>query len=178
MTNDFDKLSQLGRLGANDWDKITLRATALMAGGQFGCSESLLLAFRETLGADYLPPAAVAMSSSFRGGMGGAGCACGALSAGQMLLGSVFGYQGDADGRQDPGRVKKARGLYRELHDRFQEINKSACCRLLLEGLPPHSRESREKCTGLVRTAAALAGGIIAREVAAEESAPDPGQQF
>lgn len=176
MTNDQDRLRRLGRIDANDWDKITLRSAALMAAGKFGCSESLLLAFQEVLGPDYLPPATVALSSSFRGGMGGAGCACGALSAGQMVLGSVFGYQGDAEGRQDPDQVKKARELYRELHDRFQEMNKSACCRLLLEGLTPHSRESREKCIGLVRTAAALAGGIIAREAATEESAPDSGQ--
>jgi C_GCAxxG_C_C family probable redox protein len=171
MNTGQDKLRQLGRLDADDWDKITLRSAALMAGGKFGCSESLLLAFQEALGSDYLPEAAVAMSSSFRGGMGGAGCACGALSAGQMVLGSVFGYQGDAEGQQNPDQVKKARELYRELHDRFQEMNKSACCRLLLEGLTPHSRESREKCTGLVRSVAALAGGIIAREVATEESA-------
>jgi len=174
MNTGQDKLRQLGRLDANDWDKITLRSAALMAGGKFGCSESLLLAFQEALGPDYLPEAAVAMSSSFRGGMGGAGCACGALSAGQMVLGSVFGYQGDAEGRQDQDTVKKTRELYRELHDRFQEMNKSVCCRLLLENISPHSRESREKCTGLVRTAAALAGGIIAREAAAEKTVSIP----
>lgn len=176
MNNGEDRLRQLGRLDGNDWDKITLRAAALMAAHKFGCSESLLLAFQEILGPEYLPPAAVAMSSSFRGGMGGAGCACGALSAGQMVLGSVFGYNGDAEGQQDSEAVKKSRELYRELHDRFRDINKSACCRVLTEGLAPHSPESREKCTGLVKAAAALTGGIIAREAAREQPASDLNQ--
>ena len=153
-------------LNSEDWARITARATALMAGHKFGCSEAVMLAFQETLGRELLPPAAVALASAFRGGMGGAGCTCGALAAGQMVLGSIFGYHGDGEGQQDPEKVKAARQLYQELHDLFKKSHKSTCCRLLTKGLAPNSPESREKCAALAGSAAALTGGLIAREAA------------
>ena len=161
---DNEKLRHTAKLTAADWDKTTDRAEHLMAGHKFGCSEALLLAFQEILGTNLLPPAAVAMSGSFRGGMGGAGCACGALAAGQMVLGAVFGYYGDAEGRQEPETVKQARDLYREFHDRFREVNGASCCRSLTKGLALEAPERRARCTEIVRAAAALTGGLIARE--------------
>ncbi len=159
-------LRKLAQLSGEDWDRITRRAGDLMAGHRFGCSEALMLAFQEAFGPELLPPAAVAMSSSFRGGMGGAGCTCGALAAGQMVLGSVFGYRGQADGAQDPETVKRARALFKELHDRFRETNQATCCRVLTKGLDHDSPERKENCARLVRVAAALTGGLIAREAA------------
>lgn len=159
-------LRRLAQIPGEDWDRITQRAGGLMAGHKFGCSEALLLAFQEAFGEDLLPPAAVAMSSSFRGGMGGAGCTCGALAAGQMVLGSVFGYHGNADGAQDPETVKRARALFKELHDRFKETSKATCCRALTKGMDHDSPERKENCNRLVRVAAGLTGGIIAREAA------------
>lgn len=159
-----ERLKPLARLSAGDWDKITVRAEELMGGHHFGCSEALVLAFQEKLGEGLLPQAAVSLASAFRGGFGGAGCTCGALCGGEMVLGAVFGYQGDAGGRQDPAEVAHARSLYKELHDRFREINRSSCCRVLTKDVTPGSPEAKAKCTRLVKIASALAGGIIARE--------------
>ncbi|UQZ91282.1 hypothetical protein C4J81_16225 [Deltaproteobacteria bacterium Smac51] len=135
-----------------------------MASHRFGCSEALLLAFQETFGTRYIPQAAVAMSSAFRGGMGGGGCTCGALAGGQMVLGSVFGYRGNADGEQDKESTAKARALFKELHDRFRDMHKSTCCRVLTKGLAHDAPERKAQCEQLVKAAAGLAGGIIARE--------------
>ncbi len=163
---DNERLRQTAKLGAADWDKISRRAEALMAGHKFGCSEAVVLAFQETLGEYLLLKSAVAMASSFRGGLGGASCLCGALAAGEMVLGSVFGYDGDAEGQQNPDEVKKCRALYQELHDRFREANKAACCRVLTKGLEHDSPERKSQCSRLVRMTAALTGGIIARQAA------------
>ena len=161
-----ERLKILARLNKDDWDNITARAESLMAAHRFGCSEILLMAFQEKLGEELLPGAAVSMASAFRGGFGGAGCTCGVLSGGAMVLGAVFGYQGDANGEQDPENVARTRAIYKELHDRFREMNKSACCRVLTKGLAPGSPEAKAKCAILVKNGAALVGSIIAREIA------------
>lgn len=159
------RLRRAGKLSAADWDKMAIRAESLMTGHKFGCSEAVLISFMEIF-EDYFSEAAVAMSSAFRGGMGGAGCTCGALAAGQMVLGAFFGYHGNAAGEQNPDAVKKARALYNEMHDRFREMNKATCCRVLTKGMEHNSDERKAQCARLVRTAAAIAGGIIARESA------------
>jgi len=162
--NGNEKLSLAGKLQASDWDKITARAEALMHEHKFGCSESLLLAFQEVLGEGVLPPSAVAMASAFRGGMGGAGCVCGALAGAEMVMGAFFGYYGQADGRQDPEQTKKSRDLFKELHDEFRRANGATCCRSLTKNLSPGSPERNGKCSTLTRSAAFLAGGLIARQ--------------
>ncbi len=160
-------LKNLGRLSAAKWDRAVQRAGELMDSHHFGCSEALILAFQEPLG-EYLPDAAVAAASAFRGGLGGAGCLCGALAAGQMILGAVFGYRGGPQGgaERDQEAVARARALFKELHDRFRDEHKATCCRVLTKGLSHEAPERREKCKHLVQSAAALASGIIAREAA------------
>ena len=171
-----EKLRSAAELDAADWDKVVSRAEALMASHKFGCSEALLLAFQETLGEEMLPRAAVSMASAFRGGLGGSGCLCGALAAGEMVLGSVFGYEGDANGVQDPEAVKKSRLLFKELHDRFRERFKASCCRVLTKGMDHASPERKTQCTNLVKMTSALTSGIIAREVLvlAARATPNP----
>ena len=161
--NGNERLRRAAKLSAADWDKMAVRAESLMAGHKFGCSEAVVLTFKEMF-EDYFSEAAVAMSSAFRGGMGGAGCVCGALAGGQMVLGAFFGYHGDATGEQNPEEVKKARVLYNEMHDRFRELNKAACCRVLTKGMDHSSPERKAQCARLVKTAVGIAGGIIARE--------------
>lgn len=136
-----------------------------MAGHKFGCSEAVVLAFRESF-PDHVPSVAVAASSAFRGGMGGAGCTCGALAAGQIILGLFFGYHGDANGEQDPENVKKSRTLYKELHDRFVQANGAACCRVLTKGLDSTSPVRKNGCLSFVRQTSEVVGEIIARETA------------
>jgi C_GCAxxG_C_C family probable redox protein len=165
MTNNI--LKALGHVSAADWDKTIKKAGELMDSHHFGCSEAMVLAFQEPL-RDYLPNAVVAAASSLRGGMGGAGCVCGALAGGQMLLGAVFGYRGTVEGgaERDKEATAKARTLFKELHDRFRDEHKATCCRVLTKGLKHDSPERQENCKKLVKSAAALAGGIIAREAA------------
>lgn len=160
-------LKDLGRLSAAEWDKAVKQAEKLMESHHFGCSESVLLAFQEPLGA-CLPPAVIAASTSFRGGMGGAGCLCGALAGGQMLLGAVFGYHGTIESgpTRDQEAAARARTLAKELHDRFRDEHKATCCRVLTKGMDHNSPDRQAHCKRLVQSAAALAGRIIAREAA------------
>ncbi len=164
MTEKNERLNKLAAVTPEAWEAAARRAEALMAAHRFGCSECLMLAFQETLGPDQLPPTAVAMASAFRGGLGGAGCLCGALAAAEMILSSVFGYHSGPDGQQDLETVKHSRALNQELHNRFREANRSTCCRVLTDGLTPHSPESLRHCTGLVLSAARLLGEILTRE--------------
>lgn len=130
--------------------------------GKFGCSESVMLAFREAL-PGLVPEAAVAMSSTFRGGQG-SGCLCGALAAAQMVLGAAFGYRGTAGGEPDSERSAKCAQLAKELHDAFKGRNKSTCCRVLTHGLAKGSPELQANCQGLVESATSLVCDILARE--------------
>jgi C_GCAxxG_C_C family probable redox protein len=160
-------LKELGRLSAADWDKTTKRAEKLMASHNFGCSEAIILAFQTAM-PEYIPDALVAASTALRGGMGGAGCVCGALAGGQMVLGAVFGYRGGLEGgaTRDVEAAAKIRTLSKELHDRFREEHKAACCRILTKGLEHNSPERQENCKRLVTNVATLTGCIIAREAA------------
>ncbi|MDL2260200.1 C-GCAxxG-C-C family protein [Deltaproteobacteria bacterium OttesenSCG-928-K17] len=160
-------LGQAAAISADEWNGVTFRAGELMDSHKFGCSESVVLSFQEALGREILPPQAVAIASAFRGGLGGAGCLCGALAGGQIVLGSLFGYHGDADGQQDAEAVKLGRQLSKELHDRFRDQHKAVCCRVLTKGLTRGSPEAKAQCAALVRTTARLAGDIIAREATA-----------
>lgn len=166
MMNNENMLKRAAALSAADWDKTVLRAGEMMDAHKFGCSECLLLAFQEALGQDVLPPQTVAAASAFRGGLGGAGCLCGALAGAQVVLGVFFGYYGGADDEQNKEQAQNGRLLSKELHDRFRDKHKASCCRVLKKGLTTGSPQAKEKCAALVRTAAALTRDILAREAA------------
>jgi C_GCAxxG_C_C family probable redox protein len=108
--------------------------------GQFYCSEAIMQAFREAVQED-IPAGAVAMASGFPVGMGGAGCMCGTIAGGTMVLGLAFGRTVPGD----PG-VKKAMLRTRQLTDHFKEKNRSACCRILTSCVTMESAEQMEQC--------------------------------
>lgn len=108
--------------------------------GQFYCSEAIMQAFREAV-QEEIPVSAVAMASGFPVGMGGAGCMCGTIAGGAMVLGLAFG-------RTTPGAsgVKKAMQRTQQLTDYFKGINRSACCRILTSCVAMESAEQMEQC--------------------------------
>ncbi|MCX5811128.1 MAG: C-GCAxxG-C-C family protein [Proteobacteria bacterium] len=114
-------------------DALVLRhkAEVLYRSGQFLCSEAILYTFNEALG-NPLPREAVRLASGFPVGMGAigvGGCTCGALAAGIMVLGMVYG-------RSNPGdEAPLVLGKAQELHDWFKSEKRSTCCRVLIHGL-------------------------------------------
>lgn len=119
----------------------------------FSCSEALVGTFVEKL---ELPVSrdVIKMASGFSGGMGHAGCTCGALSGGVMALGFLFGR---CDLEAD---AMETRAFAKELHDHFKEAigKKVICCRLLTKGLNLQKGEHKNQCVDYV--------GIVAKKAA------------
>lgn len=122
------------------------------------CSESVIYAIRKDLDPD-IPAGLIAASSGFPWGMGGAGCTCGALAGGVMLLGHYFG-------RTEPkgAEYAKCQKLTREYHDAFCECAGHACCGAIISGMDKNSDERKAKCTGIVEFAVTKTAAMILRE--------------
>lgn len=90
----------------------------------FNCAESVFRAYLDILPHSFSPEAA-RLASTFGGGLGRAGCSCGALTGSEMVLAMLTGRDSPSD---DLNRVYQLSG---ELHDRFKEKFGSTCCRIL-----------------------------------------------
>lgn len=130
------------------------------------CAETVFRAIMQASGRD-CPVEILKMASPFGRGMGGSGCACGALVGGQMAIGVFFGrdkYTGTA-----PDICGKASQL---LHERFKKQNGATCCRILHKGQPFGTKEQFDSCCERTLKAAELAASVIT-EVAVNGSAQD-----
>lgn len=90
----------------------------------FNCAEAIVRAFRDLLDAG-LSDDAVRMASGFGGGLGHAGCLCGALSGATMVLGMLQGRTTPQESREP------VYASAHEFHGRFKEKFGSTCCRVL-----------------------------------------------
>ncbi len=99
----------------------------------YNCAESIFLAFRDWLGMD-VPGEMVRALTGFGGGLGHAGCACGALTGSAVVLGLLRGRT-SAEESRDPAYT-----LARDFHDRFEANFGSTCCR----SLNPHPFDTKE----------------------------------
>ncbi|HZK83320.1 MAG TPA: C-GCAxxG-C-C family (seleno)protein [Desulfosporosinus sp.] len=92
--------------------------------GGLNCSEAIVHTFNEMLN-NPLNSDALKMATGFGGGLGHAGCMCGALTSSVMILG-LF------KGRVDPGTSREpAYDLANEFHNRFVNEYEATCCRVL-----------------------------------------------
>ena len=106
----------------------------------FNCAEAIVRTGGELLGVK-LDEQTLRMATGFGGGIGHAGCVCGALAASVMVLGLV-------QGRLDPSEdLEKAYALSSEFHRRFQEKFGATCCR----ALNPHEFGTREHMLNCVK---------------------------
>ena len=90
----------------------------------YNCAESIFLAFRELV-APELDAGLVRMVTGFGGGLGHAGCMCGALSSAEMIIGLFKGRTSNQEDREPSYNAA------REFHDLFQERFGGTCCRVL-----------------------------------------------
>ncbi len=136
-------------------EQIGDRAENLFRSRQFMCAESVLLAVSKGLGHDIPEETAIALAAPFSDGMGGSGCTCGALSGGIMSVGLCLG------GGKAPGERKKARQFSRELHIRFTDRYRSACCRVLSKAVrEDHSRHFHH-CAAITGETAKMTARLI-----------------
>ncbi len=104
----------------------------------YNCAESIFLAFRDWLGLE-APRETVRGFTGLGGGLGQAGCMCGALTGSAVVLGLV-------KGRSDSGESRDmVYALTREFHDRFESNFGNTCCRVL-NTHPFDSREHLRNC--------------------------------
>ncbi len=119
----------------------------------YSCSESVVQAcIDEGICSEELLPCA----TTFSAGMS-SGCACGAVSAAQMVLGYVYG-RNNRYNNQVFAREKAA-----ELVEKFRKENKVTCCRILSSGYEGSAK--KEHCSKFVADVCSILEDLIKVEV-------------
>ncbi len=135
----------------------------------YNCAEAILRAFNTALGLG-LGDKALRLAAGFGGGIGHAGCVCGALAASIMVLGALQGRDDSAGSRESAYRAGGA------FHDKFSGKFGGACCR----ALNPHPFETREHLSGCLKITGQTAGLLmdyIAENGLARKNADREGDQ-
>ena len=153
----------MGPDGVIDTEKIRMTAEEYYRSGQFYCSEAIVKTINDAFGLGY-PERIIRMASGFPIGIGGAGCACGAVTGGVMAIGMVFG-------REKPGdpSVDRCLALARELHTLFSGRHGCLCCRTLTYGMKLKSPEHVTRCVAFTGEVAEETAKIILRETHGDE---------
>ncbi len=99
---------------------------------------------------------AIRMGSGLCHGIGGSGCACGALTGAVMAMGLFLG-------RSTPGfgNGKKIRLISGKFHNGFKMRFGATCCRVLTKNLKNGSKEHISVCAKYTGWAAGAAAAII-----------------
>ena len=120
----------------------------------YSCSESMIKwAIDEGLVNEEL----LAVATPFSGGMG-VGCLCGAVAGAQMIIGSQYGRE-NKFGNDNLARVKA-----KDLMQKFMEIHKATCCRVLTRGLEMASPERKAHCNNMVNDCQNLVKNLLISE--------------
>jgi C_GCAxxG_C_C family probable redox protein len=151
-------------------DPAQIRQTAeeYYRSGQFYCSEAIVKTINDAFGLGY-PERVIRMASGFPIGIGGAGCACGAVTGGVMAIGMVFG-------REKPGdpSIDRCLARARELHVFFSGRHECLCCRTLTHGMKLKSPEHIAQCVAFTGEVAEETAKIILRELDAPTGIHSP----
>ncbi len=135
---------------------VRQRAENLYENHKLCCSESLLLVLNHGFKGGLSSEQAKQLGAGFCGGMGEAGCTCGALSGAIMGLGLLLGPHAKGCMGKKPFRQ-----LARTMHDRFHEKFGSTCCRVLIEPFDKDKKGRSKFCGNLTGTAAAITAKLL-----------------
>lgn len=141
-----------------DLQKIRETAENYYRNGDFFCSEAIVKTLKDAFEFP-ITDEIVAMASGFPVGIGGAGCTCGAVAGGIMVLGLFFGRTEPKD-----TKVNQAMALSKELYDLFKARHKCLCCRSLTKDMMLGTPEHMEQCIRFTGEVAEEAAKIIVRE--------------
>ncbi len=119
----------------------------------YSCSESIIQAYIDE---GLCPIELLPCATTFSGGMS-SGCLCGAIAAGQIILGHHFGRNNKFK-NEVSARVKAAK-----LIEEFKKRNKVTCCRVLSAGLDGSAR--KEHCSKLVADVCEILDEMISVKV-------------
>ena len=137
-------------------EAIAARAENLYRTRQHLCADAVLLAFNEGLDGGLTEQQAVGLTSGLSIGQGGAGCLCGAVGGGALVLGLFLGGEGRA--YRNSGKVREA---VNALHARFKDAHRSTCCRVLIKTVKDDEAAHFEQCAGLTGEAARMVAEIL-----------------
>jgi len=117
----------------------------------YSCAESVVQA---CIDENLCPKELLPCATPFSAGMV-SGCACGAVTGAQIVLGCLFGRSNNS------GSNINAREKAAELVEEFKKRNKVLCCRILSAGLEGSAR--KEHCAKMVSDACEILENIINR---------------
>lgn len=114
----------------------------------YNCAEAIVRAFRDAMEVD-ISDESLRMASGFGGGLGHAGCMCGALTGAIMVLGML---QGRVTKDQNRGPIYNSA---QEFHSIFKAKFGSTCCRVLNRH-PFDTKEHLRNCIKITGNTAEL----------------------
>lgn len=115
----------------------------------YSCSESVVQA---CIDEGFCPAELLPCATTFSGGMS-SGCACGAVTGAQLILGYLFGRNNKFN-NQVFAREKAA-----QLVEEFRERNRATCCRALSSGLA--GIERKQHCRKMVSDACEILESLL-----------------
>jgi C_GCAxxG_C_C family probable redox protein len=148
-----------------DINKIKITASDYYRNGDFYCSEAIVKAVKDEFELEYTDEV-IKLASGFPVGMGGSGCACGAIAGGIMAIGMVFGRS-----RPKSPDVDRTMRLSMELHEYFKRQYGSTCCRVLTKNKILGSPDHMDKCISITGEIAAETARLINTELKITNSA-------
>ena len=121
----------------------------------YSCAESVVMYMIEKgVCEDYLLP----LATSFSGGMT-VGCACGAVTGAQIVIGYLFGKNNKFDNPQI------ARKLTNQFLDKFKAEFKVTCCKVLSKDYQDNPALRKEHCSKMVEFSSNLLDEIVKESV-------------
>ena len=141
--------------------KHSEKAKALFVKG-YNCAQAVFVAFSDVTGLD--EEQAFLISTSFGGGMGHTGEACGAVTGMYMAIGAILGYTDPTDG----DAKQKHYALIKKLSDEFKlEFSEIRCPELLARlgkgehKLPSDEAYKKRPCLIFVEKAAEMVEKLL-----------------
>nr|WP_321256578.1 C-GCAxxG-C-C family protein [uncultured Pseudodesulfovibrio sp.] len=138
-------------------------AKELYGNGSMCCSEAVLTVINREFDGGLSQDIVIAISKGFCGGIGDAGCVCGALAGAVMAQSLILG-KGPV-----PTEDEEVRKASKALHDRFLAQYGSICCRDLSKDRDPNS-DSKGVCLDYVESATAICADLLLHPKALQEA--------
>lgn len=132
--------------------QIAARAQELFTSKEMLCSEAIAVALHEAMDTGLSEETVRGMAAAYPQGLGNAGCVCGALNGGALMLGLYLSSV------MPPVKVREAS---RRLHDEFKSQCGSTCCRVLTKKVKDDPKAHFAQCGAYTGLGAKLASRMI-----------------
>lgn len=121
----------------------------------YSCSESILM---EMIEKGYCEKELLSVASSFSGGMT-VGCACGAITGSQIVIGYLYGKNNKFNNPQI------ARNLTNDFLNKFKSEFKVTCCKVLSKDYQDNPVLKKQHCSKMVEFCSNLLNDILKEAV-------------